>query len=148
MINEQLLTLRLAQKSDIPFLFSLREQTMSQHLTNSGMHLDADAQMARVMYRFDCAKIIVLNGIDVGLLKLNTNANPWELNQLQISPTHQGNGLGERIIRLVLREAKECDIDVELGVLKANPARSLYERLGFIMFSENESQYFLKWTVR
>lgn len=120
---------------------------MLQHLANSGVHLGADAQMARVMHHFDCAKIVVLDGVDIGLLKLNANVKPWELIQLQISPIHQGKGLGERMVGLVLRDARERGADVELSVLKANPARALYERLGFIMFSEDESSVFLKWTA-
>lgn len=117
---------------------------MAQHLMNSGVNLDADAQMARVMYRFDCAKVVVLGGVDVGLLKVSRDVSPWELIQIQVSPTLQGRGLGGRLVQQIISDAQEDGADVELSVLKANPARALYERLGFRVFSENDSEYLLR----
>jgi len=117
---------------------------MVQHLLNSGVLLNADAQMARVMYRFDCAKVVVLDGEDVGLLKVSRDVSSWELIQIQVSPALQGRGLGERLIRQIMREADENGADVELSVLKANPARVLYERLGFRMVSESDTEYILR----
>lgn len=139
-----MLEFRQAKESDIPFLLALREETMAQHLMNSGVNLDADAQMARVMYRFDCAKVVVLGGVDVGLLKVSRDVSPWELIQIQVSPTLQGRGLGGRLVQQIISDAQEDGADVELSVLKANPARALYERLGFRVFSENDSEYLLR----
>lgn len=45
---------------------------------------------------------------------------------------------------LVLREAGQAGVAVELSVLKVNPARRLYERLGFVQVSEGEHSYLMR----
>jgi ribosomal protein S18 acetylase RimI-like enzyme len=47
----------------------------------------------------------------------------------------------------VLDEARRSGKPVALQVLKVNPARRLYERLGFSVTGENETLYFMKATV-
>lgn len=44
----------------------------------------------------------------------------------------------------LLAEAAAAAIPVELQVLKVNPARSLYERLGFAVFDETETHHLMR----
>jgi N-acetylglutamate synthase-like GNAT family acetyltransferase len=142
-----MLGLRKALESDVPFLVQLRHETMYTHLQNSGVELDSDAQLARVMYQFDCAQIILIDRRAVGLLKVNRNSNPWNLIQIQLSPMVQGQGLGESLVACVLEEARNAGVNVELSVLKANPAKRLYERLGFRVVDETELEYSMLFAI-
>jgi ribosomal protein S18 acetylase RimI-like enzyme len=65
-----------------------------------------------------------------------------------LRPALQGQGIGMLVIQQVLDEAKRSGKPVVLQVLKVNPARRLYERLGFSATGENETHYFMKATVR
>ena len=117
---------------------------MLPHLRNSGVDLDSEAQLARVMYQFEAAQIIIRDGNEIGLLKLDRSSNPWELIQIQIIPSLQGQGLGAVLIERVLAEALEAGVGVGLSVLKANPAKRLYEKLGFSLVSESEFEYSMR----
>lgn len=56
--------------------------------------------------------------------------------QIQIDPAFQGQGLGRRLLAGLLRQADDEGAPVTLSVLKGNPARRLYESLGFTPVEE------------
>ena len=141
-----LYTLRPAREADLPFLRALRAQSMREHLENSGLAYDEAAQAARIPDRFDCARIVVCDGADVGLFKVCREGSPWELIQIQLLPAAQGRGLGAALIRELLADAAAAGVAVELSVLKANPAQRLYARLGFRPVGEAARAYTLRWT--
>lgn len=120
---------------------------MRAHLLNSGLEIESDAQLARVMYQFEAAQIILMDTAEIGLLKLNRNSNPWDLVQIQLLPAFQGQGFGEWIVKRVLAEARDAGVDVGLSVLKANPAKRLYERLGFRVVAESEFEYSMRFVI-
>ena len=90
-----------------------------------------------IMHRFDCAEIVLADGKPVGLLKLQREPGTWHLHQLQLAGDVRGQGLGRRILEQILTEADRARVPVTLSVLKANPARRLYERLGFVAVGED-----------
>jgi ribosomal protein S18 acetylase RimI-like enzyme len=132
---------RPAVEADIPFLVELRKKTMTAHEVASGLHRSAEHGITRVRASFQCAQVILQAGEAVGLLKVVRHSSHWELLQIQLTPQFQGKGIGTTIIRSVLAEARTIGVGVRLGVLKANPARKLYERLGFVVVDEKEHSY-------
>lgn len=114
---------------------------MSQYLEVSGMSTSDAEHMKRIELEFDSAQILELGGQEIGLLKTVRHANDWELLQIQLIPAFQGKGVGAILIRELLAEAKQLGTTVYLSVLQSNPARHLYERLGFVLAGENEHSY-------
>lgn len=51
-------------------------------------------------------------------------------------PRAQGRGIGSMLIRQVCEAAHRRGLPVVLTILKVNPARRLYERLGFTVVGE------------
>jgi ribosomal protein S18 acetylase RimI-like enzyme len=143
-----MLTLRPATESDLEFLADLRRVTMWKHFENSGLPVDETDQLARLLHRFDCARIITISGEDIGLLKIARDVDPWELIQIQLLPKHQRKGLGKALLEVVLAEAEAAEKSVVLGVLRANPAQRLYERLGFRVIGESDSAYRMRFDAR
>ena len=135
------LTFRAATEADIPFLLELRRQTMSEHLRASGIEPSESERRARVLASFDCAEIILLAGAAVGLLKVVRGPDNWDLVQIQIVPEQQGRGFGSTILEKLLADAEQAHVTVSLSVLKVNPARQLYERLGFRIVAQNDHAY-------
>ena len=135
------LTFRPATEADIPFLLELRRQTMSEHLRASGIEPSESERRARVLASFDCAEIILLAGAPVGLLKVVRGPDNWDLVQIQIVPEKQGRGFGSTILEKLLADAEQAHVTVSLSVLKVNPARQLYERLGFRIVAQNDHAY-------
>lgn len=130
------LTLRHAVEEDIPFLLDLRRQTMSGHLVASGV-VSAEAEyLARVRAQYECAQVIMQGNQPVGLLKVSREGLNWEIIQVQLIPSLQGQGFGQEIIQSLVSETRREGASLRLSVLKANPARRLYERLGFTVVLE------------
>jgi ribosomal protein S18 acetylase RimI-like enzyme len=138
------LTFRAATEADIPFLLELRRRTMSEHLRASGIEPSQSERRARVLASFDCAEIIVLAGTPVGLLKVVRGPDNWDLLQIQIVPEQQGRGFGSTILEKLLADAVQAQVTVSLSVLNSNPARQLYERLGFRVVAQNDHAYDMK----
>ena len=135
------LTRRQAAESDVPFLMRLRRESMDKHLNATGASTSESDHLARLQYRFDCAEVLLQDGKPVGLLKVSRDGRDWKVIQIQLVSELQGHGLGAKLLRQVITEAVAAGASLTLSVLKANPARSLYERLGFVVESESEFEF-------
>jgi ribosomal protein S18 acetylase RimI-like enzyme len=138
-------TLRNYCEGDLPFLISLRYETMGPHILQSGNTFDDERELARVLDRLDCARIITKNGEPIGLFTVVRDVDPWDLAQIQVAPRHQRCGIGRTLLTHLLEEARAANVGVALVVLKLNPARQLYERLGFRIVGTEEFVYRMRY---
>jgi ribosomal protein S18 acetylase RimI-like enzyme len=129
-----------AVDEDVEYLINLYYETMAKHIKNADLIQSNNYIKERIIYRLDCAQIIIINGEKGGLLKVIKNDADWELYQVQVAAKFQGKGIGSKILMEVLRSAKQMGAHVRLNVLKNNPAKRLYERLGFRV--DREDLYF------
>lgn len=135
-------TLRAATDRDGDFIFRLRAVTLKEYVEQIWGWDDA-YQEARFFEKFDSAEwqIIVSNDQDVGALQVWREEAEVILGNIQIAPRYQNRGLGSVVIRDILAEAKGDGLPVTLWVLRGNPARCLYERLGFTVVEETPLRY-------
>jgi ribosomal protein S18 acetylase RimI-like enzyme len=76
--------------------------------------------------------IIENAGGATGALLLESKPDSIYIHEVQISPQHQGRGIGGAVVQWVIEQAASRGVAVTLSVLEVNPrARQLYERLGF-----------------
>jgi ribosomal protein S18 acetylase RimI-like enzyme len=143
-MNKTSLTYKKASEEDLEFLLWLRQETMAEHLNNAGMEINEENLLSRIKYQFEHAKIILLNGEKIGLLKVTENNTEIEIHQIQVAPNHQNKGIGREIIQSILQKASTKKIPVKLSVLKANKAQTLYQNLGFVIYNESEYSYFMR----
>ncbi|PCJ19919.1 MAG: GNAT family N-acetyltransferase [SAR86 cluster bacterium] len=136
--------IKSATETDIDFLLSLRISTMEVYLAEMGIPIDQEFHLDRIRYKFESARIIVVDSQRIGLLKYFANEENYELIQMQISPQWQNRGYGAKLIEVVLKEARKADKPVILSVLKSNPAKGLYTRLGFCVIAETEQEFKMK----
>ena len=134
---------RKALETDIEYLLWLRKITMDEHLINSGVTLSDDDQLLRINYLFEQAKIITLKEKNIGLLKLDEQENKVEIVQIQIDPKFQGKGFGQQIIKTVIKDSLAKDKEIFLSVLKENPAKELYSRIGFKIIGEDDTSFMM-----
>lgn len=137
--------LRPASAADLPFLLTLRKLTMTEHLQRAGMPSDDEAHDRRIRAHFDDAMIVCKDDEAIGLLKVTRATDAWHVHQIQILPAHQGQGIGEAVLNALLTDAARAHVPVSLSVLHGNPARRLYERLGFRSESETETSASMIW---
>jgi ribosomal protein S18 acetylase RimI-like enzyme len=143
-VQEPVFTLRPALDTDEAFLFELRKATMTEHLARVGEPSDDTEHRARLLHRYDTARVICIDGAPAGLLKAHRTGAEWVVVQLQITPALQGRGIGKRALHTVLRAAQADALPVTLKVLKGNPAKRLYERNGFEIVGEDERQFHMR----
>ena len=135
-------SLRPATETDYAFLYALHVATLKEYVAQT-WGWDEAFQARRFRERFDPAnsQIIVVDGQDVGVLAVGSGAGEVLLGNIRIAPDWQRRGLGTAVIQDVLSKAREDGLTVVLQVLKVNPARSLYERLGFVVVGETDTHY-------
>jgi ribosomal protein S18 acetylase RimI-like enzyme len=66
------------------------------------------------------------------------------VNYIALIPEHQRYGIGASLIRQVQASAATRGLPVRLNVLKVNPARALYERLGFAVVGEDDVRWYME----
>ncbi|MCC4834866.1 histone acetyltransferase [Shewanella sp. 10N.286.51.B7] len=136
-------TLRKAKDSDLDYLLQLRRLTMDDYLSQDGVDISDEEHVFRIKFNFADAKIILVNGVEAGLFKASYTASnsQWYIYQVQIHPSYQGFGIGRKLIFNLCQQALRDNLSVGLSVLKSNPAKSLYERLGFTVTDSNNSEF-------
>ena len=133
-------TLRGATGNDYDFLYRLYCATMQEHVARI-WGWDAEDQRARFQRTFapQGQQIIVVDGEDVGVLRVEQRNEALFLANLQILPSYQGQGIGTAVITDILATARQRRVPVHLQVLKGNPARQLYDRLGFVVTGQTDT---------
>lgn len=80
----------------------------------------------------DAEFLLILRGEDpIGRVYLQRQAQEIRIMEISLLDEERGKGLGGAIIRTVLDAAKRDGLHVTLHVEPFNPAKRLYERLGF-----------------
>ena len=99
---------------------------------------DEQEQRARfaAQWKRDEVKIISLDGKDVGWLQVAEMPTEIRLQKFFVSPQYQRSGIGSEILSTLLATWRSTGKKIVLKVLKNNPARRLYERLGFSVVAE------------
>lgn len=138
--------LRPTTDEDYDFLYWLHTATIREAVEAS-WGWDENFQQQRFREHFDpsAQRIVVVEGKDVGVLKVEERDGKPFLGLIEIAPGYQGQGLGTRIIRDLLADTHLRGQALTLHVLKTNPrARALYERLGFVIVEEREKRYVMR----
>jgi ribosomal protein S18 acetylase RimI-like enzyme len=138
-------TLRLSQPEDMDFVFALHRLTMRAYVERIWGWDDAE-QRARFADYYPTAerRIVVVDGADVGALTIDYRPDAVFVVNIEILPAFQGRGLGAQILTDIIRRAQDDGVPIELQVLKINPARRLYQRLGFQVTGETETHYLMR----
>ncbi|WP_192458074.1 GNAT family N-acetyltransferase [Musicola keenii] len=134
-----------ATESDINYLLHLRTLTMKRYLEDVGAPTDKETFLQRIRHEFAHANIIMVDSQRAGLFKYRFIAEQqhWYLLQIQVHPDYQHRGIGGMLISDVIARAAKHHHPVVLSVLKSNPARKLYERLGFRITSEGAQEFIM-----
>jgi ribosomal protein S18 acetylase RimI-like enzyme len=92
----------------------------------------------------DGCRIVTCDGQDVGLVSTVEGEDEVVLSTLEVLPEVQRRGIGTFVLQSVQQEAFALGKAVTLQVLRVNPARRLYERLGFVVVGETEKHFSMR----
>jgi ribosomal protein S18 acetylase RimI-like enzyme len=140
-------SLRPATEDDINFLWALRQITMKPHIQESyGWNDDEEYEYAKELLM--CTRIIHIDNLDIGIIKNIEFPDHIHLQQIQVHPEWANQGVGTQIIKELIRQAYEKNRTVRLYVLKNNPAKNLYSRLGFTVKKEFTHQLVMEYAAK
>jgi ribosomal protein S18 acetylase RimI-like enzyme len=138
------ITLRPAHVEDFDFCarlyFSAMEQTIRQ------LNLDMAAHAAGLRERWDAMQVQIIrsDGADIGWVQSTTQDDALFLEQIFVDAAFRSRGIGSAVISGLIDQAARAGQPVALGVVKTNPARRLYERLGFRITHEDDRKFYMR----
>jgi len=137
--------LRPSTEADFAIVFTLNKTNMRRYVERlRGWDDAAERADMKRKFRPGSDQIIEVDGRPAGVFAVDRLADEWYLRHIELLPAFQNRGIGTALIRQLLEEAHQQGVAVTLQVLKMNPARRLYERLGFCVVGETENKYRMK----
>ncbi|MBA4185763.1 MAG: GNAT family N-acetyltransferase [Acidobacteria bacterium] len=127
---------------DFEFLWRLHNAALKIYVEKTwGWNEDWQRANFKNTFNPSNGEIIVACGADAGFLRIIEKETETLLASIRLSPEFQNKGIGTQIIKNLLAESEK---PVKLQVLKVNPARALYERLGFEVVGETDTHFLMK----
>jgi GNAT superfamily N-acetyltransferase len=110
------------------------------------LHLDRTAQETGLRQQWNSTqvRIVVLDGTDVGWVQTIREQDELFVGQMFVDGRFQRKGIGTEVMKRLIREATAFNLAVRLNVVRINPARRLYERLGFRVTHEDDRKCYMK----
>jgi len=138
--------LRQATVEDTNFLWDVFHIAMKDYITQTRGEWNEQREESQFRDQLDlsAAQVILSKNLEVGFIMAPIKDNARWIHTICIVPEHQNRGIGTEVVRSVIAEAETQNMPLYLSVLKVNPARRLYERLGFVVIEETEHHFRMK----
>jgi ribosomal protein S18 acetylase RimI-like enzyme len=137
--------LRPATLDDVEALFRIHRDSLGPYVEQTWGPWDESWQVQNFREAFDVKvrQVIESEGQVIGFVDVVQKEDSTVLASIEIAPAFQRRGIGAQLIRDVLERAASRGVPVNLRVLRINPARRLYERLGFEVVDATETHYMM-----
>ena len=131
------ISLRQAESEHYDFALRLYLLTMQPYMHELGVW---DEQQQRASFATQWKReevwIMSVDGNDVGWLQVAELPTEIRLQKFFVLPQYQRSGIGSEVLGNLLAIWRSTGKKIVLRVLKNNPARQFYERLGFSVIAE------------
>jgi ribosomal protein S18 acetylase RimI-like enzyme len=149
-------SLRPVLEEDRGFLFALYASTRDAELAHLDWPDDAknaflEQQFAaqdahyRANYPGASFDVVEVDGEAAGRLYVFRGADEIRIMDIALAPGFRGRGIGTRLLRELMEEATAGGRSLSIHVEMNNPARRLYERLGFEAAGEHGVYLLMRW---
>ena len=148
--------LRPAEPADEPFLRDVYASTRADELTRvdwpdeqkrafTDQQFTAQDAYYREHYEGASYDVILVDGEGAGRLYVARWPEEIRIMDIAILPEFRGAGVGTRLLTALQAEAAAGGRSLSIHVEGFNPARALYERLGFRAVEERGPYVFMEW---
>jgi ribosomal protein S18 acetylase RimI-like enzyme len=136
--------LRPGATNDREYLWWLHCATMREYVDKT-WGWDEAWQRRKFDEDFDPLSLLIVgkDGAAIGQISVRRTGDEIFLASIEIAPEQQNQGIASQLIKELLRESDQSQLPVKLQVLRVNPARRLYERLGFVYVGETPTHYLM-----
>ena len=129
---------RPAKQEDEPFLYACYKQTMREYIEQTwGWNEEFQKASFAEHLTWRRFQIISIGPMAVGGACVLESPSCIELAMIIIDQRFQRRGIGSDFLADLLFRARQERRPVAVRVLKVNPARTLYQRLGFVVVGED-----------
>lgn len=155
-IDRQSVTYRPVRDDDGEFLATLYASTRTeemQHLPWTAeqkaafLEMQFQAQTAHYAGEYDSSGFFIIEqaGQRIGRLYRELQGDDIHIIDISLIPETRGAGLGSTLLQEILDEAAANGFTVSIYVEHFNPAKRLYQRLGFQEIHENGVYHLMRW---
>jgi GNAT superfamily N-acetyltransferase len=139
-------TLEPAVPEDLETVFAVTKAAMGTYVEATWGSWDDAVQRNRIAETFSVRthQLVYIGSDLAGVLAVERHPDHLQLMKIFLLPPFQSKGVGTELVRLVIERADNEGLPVRLRVLRVNPAKSLYERLGFVVTHEEPERFFME----
>lgn len=149
------LSFRPIREQDVEFLYKVYAGTREEEMKITGwdeqqkevfLRMQFDLQHTQYLqnYREAAFEIILFNKIPAGRLYVDRREREIRLIDLALLPEFRRLGIGTTILKDLIAEANEKKLPLNFHVERLNPARRLYERMGFKLKEDKGMHFFME----
>lgn len=143
---------------DMPFLtylyFTTREAEMQM------VPWTPEQKTAFLLHQFNAQKVhyereypdchfdmLEIDGQPIGRLYLDPRETHLHIVDISIAPAYRNRGIGTLLLQEIIDQARASSRAVGIHVEYNNPARSLYDRLGFRQLRSSGVYHYMEWAA-
>ena len=137
-------SLRDVVTSDLAWLYELNRQSYEDVVVEQFGEWDDAFQREMFSKNWNGreAQIIIIGGVDSGVLSVQSHEDFNLLVEIQLLPQHRSQGIGTMIIEREIAKSRKQKKSLQLQVLHKNTAaQRLYYRLGFTEVGISKTHY-------
>jgi ribosomal protein S18 acetylase RimI-like enzyme len=134
--------MRKGKADDKQWLYELYCQTLRPAIEATwGWDDEFQFKLFREHLKPEKFEIVLIEDKPIAGFYLVEHADHFWLEMLLIHPGYQRRGIGKRIVKQIQRRSASENRALKLSVIKANPVRLFYEKLGFSVYDEDIAFY-------
>lgn len=137
---------RKCEYDDLEFILKLKELCFKWYIEIIyGWDIDKQREFTKreLDEHLKDMKIITMDENDIGLTTFYNENDIYVVGMIMIHPEYQNKGIATNILKEYIEIARKDNKKIILKTYKKNPARKLYERLGFKIYKEDETHVHL-----
>lgn len=139
-------TFRKCNETDIKFIYELKEKCFKWYIEKIygwNEQLQLELTQKEMNEHMADMNIIQHEGTDIGVFtSYYDDTGDACVGMFAILPEYQGKGIGTQILINILEENK--NVRIYLKTYRENPARNLYQRVGFMKYDETETHWLME----
>jgi len=133
---------RQCKYNDIDFILNLKELCLKWYVEKIygwDLNIQKEKTIQELDRHIDNIKIIMVNEQDIGITTFYEENNVYVIGLIMIHPKYQNKGIATNIIKDYINIANDEKKKIIIKTYKENPAKRLYERLGFVKYNEDNT---------
>ena len=132
--------------NDLDFIYNLKELGLKWYIEIIyGWDDDVQRRLTKDELEKHIAdyRIIMIDNKDIGVTAFHKNKDYYCIGLTIVHPDYQNNGIASSILNSYIEVAKGDKKEIVIKTYKYNPARVLYERLGFNKYDEDSTHVYM-----